>query len=130
MPDQEAPAAIPLEEQIKEAHRELAIRQRVYPKWVKEGRLTQEAADRQIANSKAIIATLTALEADHYPRRPGAIAMTIRGLTIEGEILAERIYLASSSPTPGTSNDGLILSSLRDLGLAFNKKWNGGKGVA
>lgn len=31
------------------ARRELAMRRRVYPKWVESGRMTQETADREIA---------------------------------------------------------------------------------
>ncbi|MEY4299849.1 MAG: hypothetical protein RIR25_1085 [Verrucomicrobiota bacterium] len=35
-------------EQIAEVQRELDMRRRVYPKWVKDLKLTQDAANRQI----------------------------------------------------------------------------------
>jgi hypothetical protein len=53
---------VPLADQIKCARRELAMRERVYPKWVRDGRMTRDAADRETAAMQAIIATLQALE--------------------------------------------------------------------
>jgi hypothetical protein len=37
------------------ARRELAMRQRVYPKWVESGRMSQATADHEIACMKAIV---------------------------------------------------------------------------
>ena len=45
-------------ELIKEAERELALRQRVYPEWVKKGRLKQPLADRRIELMAAIVSAL------------------------------------------------------------------------
>jgi hypothetical protein len=58
------PAAPPSEglgraEQIAEISREIAVRKRVYPTWVKDGRLTQERADRQIALLEAVVISLS-----------------------------------------------------------------------
>ena len=47
-----------IHEQIESAKRELGMRQRVYPNWVKSGRLTQARADHEIDAMTAIIATL------------------------------------------------------------------------
>lgn len=41
-------------ELLEEAERELRMRQRVFPRWVVDGRMTQAAADRKIAMMKAI----------------------------------------------------------------------------
>jgi hypothetical protein len=38
-----------------EAKREAAMRRRLYPRWVSEGRMKQEAADTQIAIMEAIV---------------------------------------------------------------------------
>lgn len=54
-------AVVPLTEQIKCAKRELALRQRVYPKWVRDGRMKREAADHELAAMQAIVASLEAL---------------------------------------------------------------------
>lgn len=37
------------EQKLKEIVREIALRRKVYPKWVHSGKLTQEQADRQTA---------------------------------------------------------------------------------
>jgi hypothetical protein len=52
---------IPLEEQITEAQRELALRRRCYPGWVKAGKLTHEDAYRQLAAMAAIVDSLKTL---------------------------------------------------------------------
>lgn len=49
-------------EKLKCLEREIAMRRRVYPKWIASGKLKQEKADREIAIMEAI--------ADDY--RPGA----------------------------------------------------------
>lgn len=44
--------------QIKEVAREISQREHVYPRWVAAGKMTQVAADRQIAIMRAVLATL------------------------------------------------------------------------
>lgn len=51
---------ISLDEQIKCVRRELALRERVYPGWVKSGRMNPERAAREIASMQAVLDTLTA----------------------------------------------------------------------
>lgn len=46
---------------IDEARRELAMRQRCYPRWVADGTMLQSTADLQIALQQAIIAKLEIL---------------------------------------------------------------------
>lgn len=49
---------ITLDAQVKEIEREIALRRRVYPRWTEAGKLSQAAADRQIAVMEAVAATL------------------------------------------------------------------------
>lgn len=57
---------VTLDEQIQCVERELAMRRRVYPRWVNSPRpkLTREAADREIARMEAVRLTLVRLRAD------------------------------------------------------------------
>lgn len=41
-------------DKIKSLRREIAMRKNVYPKWIESGRMTKEAADREIAVMQAI----------------------------------------------------------------------------
>ncbi len=43
-------------EKLACARRELAMRRRVYPRWVEAGRMTREEAEREIAVMDAIVA--------------------------------------------------------------------------
>ena len=47
-----------LEDQIKVAERELALRKNVYPKWVESGKMKQEEARHQLMGMEAIVMTL------------------------------------------------------------------------
>jgi hypothetical protein len=49
---------ISLDDQIKELQRELALRDRVYPHLVANGKLRQPVADRNVARMRAAMATL------------------------------------------------------------------------
>lgn len=52
---------ITLEQQIACVRRELALRQRVYPKWVATSRMKQAEADKELAAMQAVHDTLAAL---------------------------------------------------------------------
>ena len=52
--------AIPISDQVAEVEREIALRRRVYPRWVSNGQLKQDRADRQIAVMEAVLKTLKA----------------------------------------------------------------------
>lgn len=56
-----------LKDQKDEVGREVGLRRNVYPRWVASGKLTQVAADRQIANMEAAYQTLKALAAKESP---------------------------------------------------------------
>jgi hypothetical protein len=60
----EPQAMITLAEQIDEARRELALRRKCYPKWVKSGTLAPEDAYHQLQCMEAIITTLMRLDAE------------------------------------------------------------------
>lgn len=53
--------ALPLSEQIDAAKRELGMRQRVYPRFVEQGRMRQAKADYEIGAMADIIRTLEQL---------------------------------------------------------------------
>lgn len=49
-------------EMIAEIEREIVMRERVYPRWVADGKLKQAKADRQIAILRAAVRRLRELE--------------------------------------------------------------------
>jgi hypothetical protein len=49
-------------EQTACVRREIAMRERVYPKWVGTGRMKAEAAEREIAAMRAVLQTLLSLQ--------------------------------------------------------------------
>lgn len=51
-----------LPDQLACARRELAYRKRVYPRWVSEGRMKQDAANKECDAMEAIIETLLKLK--------------------------------------------------------------------
>lgn len=58
------------DQQLAELDRELAMRRNVYPKWVRDGRMKEATADRQIA----------ALEAARETVRQARQAEVMRGM--------------------------------------------------
>ena len=56
-----------LAEQMTEVRREIAQRERAYPRWMTGGRLTKVAADRQLGRMRAVLATLEACQAGTPP---------------------------------------------------------------
>jgi hypothetical protein len=55
---------ITLAEQIAEAQRELALRRKMYPQWVKSGKLDAGDAKYQLQVQEAIVRTLMRLDAE------------------------------------------------------------------
>jgi len=55
---------ITIGEQIACVKREIGLRRRLYPRFVKGGRFTQEFADDEIANMEAVLATLKNVAAE------------------------------------------------------------------
>lgn len=54
-------APVSLQDQLECAKRELAMRRRVYPKFVDSGRMTPRSAEREIRAMSAIVDTLVKL---------------------------------------------------------------------
>jgi hypothetical protein len=53
---------IPFADQIACVRREIAMRERVYPKWVNAGRMKAKAAEREIAAMRAVLEILLSLQ--------------------------------------------------------------------
>jgi len=56
-------APVTLAEEITCIRRELAMRQRVYPNWVKAGRMKPAEAETEIARMQAVLTRLQGLQA-------------------------------------------------------------------
>ena len=79
---------VTIEEQIACAERELGFRQRLYPRWLKAGKITEAAAKEEIERMSAILVTLRRVQVGqdhHVPNaaeiRRGAEARVICALT-------------------------------------------------
>lgn len=53
---------ISLADQIRAVGREIAMRERVYPRFVDAGRMQQAAADRELGAMRAVLRTLLKLD--------------------------------------------------------------------
>ena len=62
---------ITLEQQIKAVARETALRQRIYPRRVARGGMTQREADHELAAMQAVLATLRAVAEAHRAAHDG-----------------------------------------------------------
>lgn len=52
---------VPFSEQLACVERELKLRKRAYPRWVRDGRMPQSSADREIRTMEAVAETLRPL---------------------------------------------------------------------
>jgi len=57
-----------LREQLGELERELKLRERVYPRWVREGRMTEEAGREQCRRLAGAIKTISRLLEKSEPK--------------------------------------------------------------
>jgi hypothetical protein len=57
---------ISIEDQLRAARRELKLRERFYPGWIAQGRLTSATADHELAAMRAIVGTLEQLARDQF----------------------------------------------------------------
>ena len=64
---------VPIDEQIACVDRELGMRNRVYPRWVKAGKLTQAAADLEVKRMEAVQVSLLRVQAELPEREPGKL---------------------------------------------------------
>ena len=63
---------ITVDEQIACIQRERAMRMRMYPRWVKSGKLTQAAADEELCRLDAVLATLERVRVGEDAKVPNA----------------------------------------------------------
>lgn len=63
---------ITIEEQIACVERELGMRVKSYPRWVKGGKLIQAAADEELARMRAVLLTLQRVQQGLDHQVPGA----------------------------------------------------------
>jgi len=61
MDGSEAGAAVPLADQLAAVNREIGLRRRVYPGWVRQKKMTEGQANAEIAAMEAVAETLRAL---------------------------------------------------------------------
>lgn len=52
---------VPLEEQLREVRREIALRERVYPRWIEAGKITKRSAAEKVRAMNAVADTLAEL---------------------------------------------------------------------
>lgn len=69
-----------IDEQVREARRELKLRLAAYPRFVLDGRMTQQQADKQISLQQDIVATLQGLALAEQPSLFAADAPQGRGV--------------------------------------------------
>lgn len=65
--------SVTVAEMIACVERELAMRGRVYPRWVTQGKLTQSAADLELARMTAVRDTLRRAQVELTDREPGQL---------------------------------------------------------
>ena len=64
---------ISIADQIGEVEREIAIRERVYARWVKSGKISQDNAVKQLSRMRAVRDTLIRSSAILADREPGKL---------------------------------------------------------
>lgn len=49
---------VPIDEQVRCVEREISMRERVYPRWVEQKRMTEKKADQELEAMRAVLETL------------------------------------------------------------------------
>lgn len=70
-------AVVQLTDQIACVERELKMRARVYPRWVKQGKLTEAAADLEMQRMNGVLHSLIALKAGAVAAAPDVEAARV-----------------------------------------------------
>jgi hypothetical protein len=65
-------AEVPIDAQIACIERELGFREKLYPRWVKTAKLTQENADTELSRMRAVLLTLQRVQRGQEQHVPGA----------------------------------------------------------
>lgn len=96
------PGPTPIAEMIKCVDRELGMRARVYPRWVKHGKLSEVGAEAELRRMRAVRDRLVLGEAWHtvmtgLAERAGVDAVALQLLVRQAEAAARAIF---PEPTP------------------------------
>ena len=59
--------SVPLEDQIAELRREIRFRERIFPRWVQDGKIEEAEAARRMVRIRAALASLYELSALKNP---------------------------------------------------------------
>lgn len=51
-------SAVPIQHQVECVRREISMRERAYPRWVADKRMTQKKADQELEMMRAVLETL------------------------------------------------------------------------
>jgi hypothetical protein len=62
LPDVVAPP-VSIDDQIACVERELAMREKMYPRWIKQHKMTPQGMDREMGRLRAVLCTLVAVRA-------------------------------------------------------------------
>lgn len=100
-------------DQIQIVRREIALRERVYPRQVAASKMTQKEADHQLGGMRSVLATLEACQY-HDTIPEGGVRLELRGLK-NGKLHGYVIVFYA------VNNDTLLISSCRDAALRFWK---------
>lgn len=57
---------VPIEAQIACVEREIAMRERAYPRWVTQLKMTQKKAEQEVAAMRAVLETLRKCKVDLF----------------------------------------------------------------
>ena len=79
-------APVSLEDQIKSVRREIGMRERVYPNWVSQRKMSPTKADDEIAAMRAVLATLESLRWIPISERLPDADLTVMLQMEDGEI--------------------------------------------
>jgi len=56
--------SVTIEQQLACVRREIAMRERVYPRWVEQGKMKPESAKRELDSMRAVLETLQGIGQD------------------------------------------------------------------
>lgn len=98
--------AVTFDEMIKCLRRELAMRQRVYPRWVQQAKMKQRDADRELAAMQAVHDTLTKMvEAIRHTASDGTYSETAIRKAVAFELAETIVEARAAMPVTGTPPD-------------------------
>lgn len=112
-----AAVTVPLEDQIAEVDREIRQRERVYPKWIADGRYKQETADKKLSDLRAARVTLAFLEKYRLPLR--LLVQTLQQFNPYDRVIPDKV-LEELLQNPGVREvmevfPGAVVADVRDL---------------